>query len=157
MTRAVNPSHARQEREQRAERHRARQLLKTEAGTLQWIREAQRELDLWLDGVPAAAVAAAAAELDLPSLVRDAVGRREAPSALAARVWSLVDDRLRAARARRPPCSSCGHRAGAHGVLAWCYECKRECHYDDVDDVDRSSAAGSASGGLSLAGISIAR
>lgn len=127
----LNPSHSRQEREQRAERHRARQLLKTEAGTRQWMREAQLELNRWLAGVADEVVAQAAAELYLPGLMQEAIARRDTPSALAARVWSLVHDRVKAAPTLRPPCAACSHHAGDHSTVvdAWCYECQRECRY----------------------------
>jgi hypothetical protein len=119
----------------RPERHRVRKLLITTAGARQWVKEAQAELDTWLAGLPPDVIASVMREAaehgtEIQRLVQAALDERATPSVLASRVYNLVVDRQRSARAGKPACATCGCHALRHGVsMPWCYECRRECRY----------------------------
>lgn len=134
--RAINPSQSRIDRERRAERHRWRKLLMTEAGVKPWIQAANDTLNVLLAGQPDDVIAAVKVEVgqlgsEIQTMVQRALDRRELPSDLAAQIYAVVCQRYRQESTEQPCCSACGHASSEHStaVDAWCYTCHGECRY----------------------------
>jgi hypothetical protein len=134
--RAINPSQSRLARERCAERHRWRQLLKTEAGVRPWIQAANDTLNVLMAGMPDHVIAAVRVEVgqlgsEIQTMVQRALDRRELPGDLAAQIYAVVCERQRAAAHEQPCCATCGHASSEHSTVvdAWCYECRGACCY----------------------------